>query len=153
DKKKKKKAAVEDLPDDLWETCPMLQHNRLLSKVKLSLFGAKFTISDWETKDQLGMAKEVVPFWKLGLRGLNVGPIKFRSWMATRIDVRQSDDGPVLCGVRKLASMMSLVSTAEVYDFRNELIGYFKGKIFSLMGGFWLYDANDEQVAEVQSKL
>ncbi len=39
-KKKAKAPAVADLPDDLWEKCALLQHDRLMSKVKFSLFGA-----------------------------------------------------------------------------------------------------------------
>jgi hypothetical protein len=46
-----------------------------------------------------------------------------------------------------------LSSTIQILDFRKELVGYFKTKLFSFTGGFWVYDADDEKVAELRGKL
>ena len=147
-KKKGKAAVAPDLPDDFWEQCAMLQHDRLMSKVKYSVFGSKWVISDPDTEEQLGIAVERVSFWKIMLRAL-----KFQSWLSTVIEVRESADGPVLFTVRKLAAIFRLVNTVEIYDFRKEKIGYFKAKLFATVGGFWVYDADGEHVAEVKMKL
>jgi hypothetical protein len=86
---------------------------------------------------------------------VNLGPISFRNWMSTDIQVREAPDSPVLFTVRKLATPWpwQWVSTLQVLDFKKRKVGYFKTKLFSFMGGFWLYDADDQQVAELKAKL
>jgi uncharacterized protein YxjI len=38
----------------------------------------------------------------------------------------------------------------QVLDGDGQMIGYFKSKILSLGGGFWVYDTRDRQVAEIK---
>jgi uncharacterized protein YxjI len=46
--------------------------------------------------------------------------------------------------------MTFLRSTVEVRNGEGEKIGSFKSKMMSLGGGFWVYDAEDQQFAEVK---
>src|SRR5262245_11253663 len=125
---KKKRAPEEDLPDTLWEDCELLRHDVLMSKLAFSFWGSSYTLSNPESEEEVGLAKEHLPVWKGALRPLNLGPVRFRDWMATVIEVRESADGPVLFTVRKRANPWpwQLTSTIEVLDFRKKLIGSFK---------------------------
>jgi hypothetical protein len=140
-------------PGELWARSEMLKHNRFMVKSKFSFAGAKFKINNPDTKDELGMANERISFFTQVLRGLNVGPVRFKDWMATVVEVREEEDGPVLFTVRKPVQLFKFVITVQIWDDQGEMIGYFRTKLFSLFGGFWVYDANDEQVAEVKSKI
>ena len=43
-----------------------------------------------------------------------------------------------------------LRSKVTIHDHDGDLIGYFKSKLFSLGGGFYVYDRDDQQVAEIK---
>jgi hypothetical protein len=140
-------------PGEMWAKSEMLRHNRFMVKSKFSFSGVKFNITNPDTKDDLGMAKERIGFFTQILRGVNVGPVRFKDWMATIIEVREEDDGPVLFTIRKPTQLFSLVTTLQVLDDQGDMIGYFRTKLFSFFGGFWVYDAHDEKLAEVQAKF
>jgi hypothetical protein len=154
-KKPAKKAKANDVPSTLWEDCDLLRRDRLMSQVKFSLWGSRFLLYDGDTDEEVGLAAEKLPVWKGLLRPIRLGPVSFRDWMSVDVDVRESADGPVLFTIRKLASPMpwQLTSTIQILDFRKRLVGYFKTKLFSFTGGFWLYDADNEKVAELRGKL
>jgi hypothetical protein len=154
-KKPVKKAKAKDVPSTLWEDCDLLRRDRLMSQVKFSLWGSRFLLYDGDTDEEVGLAAEMLPVWKGLLRPIRLGPVSFRDWMSVDVEVRESADGPVLFTIRKLASPMPwhLTSTIQVLDFRKRLVGYFKTKLFSFTGGFWLYDAGNEKVAELRGKL
>jgi hypothetical protein len=153
--KKGKRSDLDDLSDTLWEDCDLFRHERLSTKCKFSLWKTKFTIFNPDTEEEIGFAEENLPTWKGWLRMFRLGPIKFANWLTVDMEIREDAKGPVLFYIRKLATPMpwQLTSTLEILDFRKRRIGYFKTKLFSLMGGFWLYDDNDEQVAELKGKF
>jgi hypothetical protein len=154
-KKKPEPEPEEDLPDTFWKDSELLRHDRLMAKARFSFWGSTFQLTDPDTKEEVGMAKEFLPTWKGMTRGLKLGPISFRDWMSVDIQVRESLESPVLFTVRKLATPMpwQLTSTIQVLDFHKEKIGHFKTKLFSFLGGFWLYDADGEKVAELKAQL
>jgi uncharacterized protein YxjI len=140
-------------PGELWAKSEMLKHNRFMVKAKFSFVGAKFKITNPDTKDELGMANERIGFLTLMLRGLNVGPVRFKDWMPTVVEVREEEGGPILFTVRRPVQLFKFVTTVQIWDDQGEMVGYFRTKLFSFFGGFWVYDANDEQVAEVKVKV
>ena len=153
--KGKKRGDLADLPDTLWEDCDLFRHKRLATKGKFSLWKNSFRILNPDTEEEIGQAEENLPTWKGWLRMFRAGPIKFANWLTIDVEIREDPKGPVLFYIRKLANPMpwQLTSTLEILDFRKKRIGYFKTKLFSLTGGFWIYDDNDEQVAELKGKF
>jgi hypothetical protein len=152
---KKPARKTKAISETLWEDSDLLQHDRLMSQVKFSLWGSQFLLYNADTDDEVGLAKENLPVWKGLLRPIRLGPVSFRDWMSVDIEVRESHDGPVLFTIRKLASPMpwQLTSTIQVLDFRKRLIGSFKTKLFSFTGGFWLYDSDNEKIAELRGRF
>ena len=130
-----------------WDESEMLKHNRFMAKMHIPLAGAKFTITDPDTKEKLGSARERLSWWKVCLYLVK----SIRPWLSRVIEVKE--DGEVLFSIRKLGSPFSFVSTVELRDDQDEMIGYFKTKLFSLLGGFWVYDARGKKIAEVQWKI
>ena len=153
--KGKKRDPLDDLPDTLWEDCDLFRHERLSTKCKFSIWKSKFTILNPDTDEEVGLAEENLPTWKGWLRLFSLGPIRFANWFTVDMEIREEAGGPVLFTMRKLATPMpwQLTSTIEILDFRKRRIGYFKTKLFSLTGGFWLYDDEDKQVAELKGKF
>ena len=154
-KGKKKNDDLDDLPDTLWEDCDLFRHERLSTKCLFSIWKTKFTIFNADTEEKIGIAEEHLPTWKGWLRMFSLGPIRFANWLTVDVEIREDAKGPVLFYIRKLATPMpwQLSSTLEILDFRKRRIGYFKTKLFSLMGGFWIYDDDDKQVAELKGKF
>ena len=73
--------------------------------------------------------------------------------MGTNIQVRDEEKGLILFTVRKPVQWFSLTTKIEIYDQFAKKLGYFQTKLFSLTGGFWVYDADGEQIAEVKVPL
>lgn len=73
-----------------------------------------------------------------------------KQMLPTRVEVRQGagDDGALLFGLRR--GMTFLRSKVVVFDAQETPIGYFKSKLFSFGGGFWVYDMKDQVIAEVK---
>ena len=153
--KGRKRDSLDDLPDTLWEDCDLFLTSASPPKVSSRSGKNSFRILNPDTEEEIGQAEENLPTWKGWLRMFRLGPIKFANWLTIDVEIREESRGPVLFYIRKLANPMpwQLTSTIEILDFRRRRIGYFKTKLFSLMGGFWLYDDNDEQVAELKGKF
>jgi len=156
-----KKGAKAPPPDDddddidpelekLWDKSDMLNnHERLQVKKKFAFMGAKFHINDPDTEEQVGVAREQISIFTAMLRSISF----IRPWMGTNIQVREEEKGPILFTVRKPVQWFSLTTKIEIYDQFAKKIGYFQTKLFSLTGGFWVYDADGEQIAEVKVPL
>jgi uncharacterized protein YxjI len=138
---------------DLWANSELLTHDRFMTKAKFAFAGAKFDITNPDTKEKIGVARERLGWFTCFLRSLTLGPIRFKDWMATVVEVREKPDGPILFTVRKPMSLFSLVWTVQIWNDKAEQMGYFQTKLFSLFGGFWVYDPRGEQVAEVKAQL
>lgn len=66
------------------------------------------------------------------------------------IDIKVPNGGPQLITVKRGVSWF--LSTVEVFDERNVLVGRFKQKFFSLGGKFEVLDANDKPLCMLRGK-
>ncbi|MGL6095719.1 MAG: phospholipid scramblase-related protein [Fimbriiglobus sp.] len=71
--------------------------------------------------------------------------------MPTRVEIREKpDDSLVFSITRGVAFFRPRV---EIYDAQDQMIGYFKSKLFSFGGGFWVHTPDDKQFAEVKGNF
>jgi len=102
-----------------------------------------FDIMDAESGRQVGIASEEVGGLTHALRLL----INKRL-LPTTVVFREADDLPVLLTLKR--GFTFLRPKVAVIDATDTEIGYFKSKLFSFGGGFYVYDAADKLVAEVK---
>jgi len=144
--------------NDAWRESPLWDHDRMTIKAKYSLFwfiGRTYWVNNPDTKKALCDATEVVPWWKMLGRMFGL-----KHFMSTEIEVADLKEGPRLFVVRKLATFfafirapLAFVSTVEICDDEGEMFCYFRSKLLSLGGGFWIYDAKDRKIAEGKATL
>jgi uncharacterized protein YxjI len=72
--------------------------------------------------------------------------------LPTKVEVREGGEGaeerPILFSISRGLTLFR--SKVRVLDAQGVEIGYFKSKLFSFGGGFYVYDNADKQVAEVK---
>ncbi|MDU0369703.1 phospholipid scramblase-related protein [Hymenobacter endophyticus] len=102
-----------------------------------------YDILDPETQQQIGYASETTPAWALWLRLL----VKKRMLPLT-IAVREQPESVPLIRIQRGWTLLR--SKVAIIDAHGQPIGYFKSKLFSFNGGFYVFNAQDEQVAEVK---
>jgi len=90
----------------------------------------------------IGIAKEEPPTWAKFLR-LAVNKHK----LPTAINIYEAEDAPPVVSVRR--GFTFIRSKLQVVAGGTNL-GYFKSKLISIGGGFLVFDAKDQQVAEVK---
>ncbi len=125
----------------------MLEANKFMIKEKVKFFKTHQTydIFDYETEEQVGTAEEKIS-----------GLVKTLRWfinkalMPTKVEIRDEEDALVFQIKRGVTFFRARV---EVLNADGELIGYFKSKVFSFGGGFWVYDKKDKQFAEVKGNF
>lgn len=125
----------------------MLEADRFMVKEQVKFFKTvqKYDIFDYETEEQLGVAEEKLSGMAQVLRWFVP-----KQWLSTTVVVTDHEDA-VVFKIRRGAFFFQ--ARVEVLNADNELIGYFKSKIFSFTGGFWVYDAKDKQFAEVKGNF
>ncbi len=102
-----------------------------------------YDILDPETQAPLGIAQETTSGWIVALRFLvNKGMLP----MSVVIRAQDSDQ-PLLTLTRGFTLLRSKV---WISNATGERIGYFKSKLFSLGGGFLIYDRHDAKVADIK---
>jgi hypothetical protein len=102
-----------------------------------------YDILDPETQALLGTAKETTPGWILLLRLL-----LNKSMLPLVVVISAHDsDQPVLTMRRGFTFLRSKVWLESA---NGDKLGYFKSKLFSFGGGFWVYDMRDTKVAEIK---
>lgn len=140
--------------EEMWPTSAMLEHVEITVKEKKGLINLsfiprarRFNIYEPTTKAPLGHAR-----YELGLLYYLLRPIGFHVFLTQWIAVRERDEkGPVLCWLRQKYSLLSFMQKIAIYTpDKKVMLGYFKTKLFSMLGGFWLYDTNHQQIAEVK---
>lgn len=104
-----------------------------------------YDIFDPETGVQVGIAREVIGTLTTVLRFFIA-----KKLMPTKVEVREHPEGALVFVLKKPVALIREV--VEVYDAQGEKIGYFKSKILTLGGGFWVFDKNDHQFAEVKGQ-
>jgi len=122
----------------------MLEQQRFLVKQQVSLLSgrADYDIFNPDTQQQVGAARESRGFLKTILTMALAKKKRPRT-----IEVRDSAGAPVFTIHRPWSLFRTKV---RVLDANNQLLGYFKTKLISLSGGFWVYDPQDKQIAEIK---
>ena len=103
-----------------------------------------FDILDPKTQQRVAIARETpggfIKFLRLLVN---------KRMLPTEVTVTLGDEsGPLLFRIRRPFTFLR--SRVSVYDEAGVEIGYFKSKMFSLGGGFWVYDVQDNLVAEIK---
>ncbi len=123
----------------------MLNVNTYLVKQQAGLFKrtAAYDIFDANTNKQVGSAKER-PSTLVNILRLFMNKQK----LPTTVEFfEQGKDTPLFSIYRAFSLIRSNV---QVKDAEGQVIGSFKSKMMSIGGGFWVYDAEDQQFAEVK---
>ena len=137
--------ASEAAPGPGYEVTGLLDRTTFFVKEHTGLLKLTDTydLLDPETGEPVGIAKEEPPAWAKWLRLL----VK-KQLMPTRVNIYETEGAPpVLSIVRGVVIFRSKVL---VIAGDGTSLGYFKSKIFSLGGGFHVYDNSDQKVAEVK---
>lgn len=112
-------------------------------QVQIMKLSGTYDIFDPDTNTQIGYAKEEPG-----------GLVKFFRFLVSKVllpnlvKVYDSENGEVVFYIKKPASFLR--SKVSVYDKDDEFIGYFKSKVLTLGGGFFVFDHNEQQVAEIK---
>jgi len=104
-----------------------------------------YDIFDPESGEQVGVAKEVP--------GALVSTLRWfisKKLMPTKVEIREHPEGSLVFTIKKPVGLFREI--VQVYDADGHKIGHFKSKLFSIGGGFNVYDKNDQQFAEVKGK-
>lgn len=123
----------------------VLNINTYLVKQHAGLFKrmAAYDIFDASNNQQVGAAKEEPSTLVSILRFfLN------KQSLPTRVVFYEKDNDQPLFSIYRPFSFFR--SKVQVLDAEGQVIGSFKSKLMSLGGGFWVYDAEEQQLAEVK---
>jgi uncharacterized protein YxjI len=121
--------------------------NRTTFFVKERVGFAKLTdtydLLDPGTQEAVGIAREEPPEWAKWLRLL----VK-KQLMPTRINIYEGEGQPPQVSIHRGVTLFQTRVTVTNRDGRQ--IGYFKSKMFSLGGGFNVFDMADQQIADIK---
>jgi uncharacterized protein YxjI len=102
-----------------------------------------YDIFDLNSSAQLGIAQETVgPLIKVLRLLIN------KRLLPTSIEVRASDGGPALMTIKRGVGFLR--TPVQVLDQTGRQIGSFKSKLFSLGGGFDVFDSGGQKIAEIK---
>jgi uncharacterized protein YxjI len=123
----------------------MLERKTYLIKEKVAFLKMvdTYDIFDPATGEQVGTAKEELPGWAQALKLL-----VNKKLLPTTVAVYDAADNQAVFRIRRGVPLLRTKVT--IHDQNGETIGYFKSKVLSLGGGFYVYDRDDNQVAEVR---
>jgi len=130
------------------EEKPMLESNAFVIKERVKILSSSNTydILDAASGEPLGVAQEKISGLVSVLRWFISKHI-----MPTRVEVREKPDDSLLFSIRRGGYIFR--SRVEVLDAQGELVGYFKSKVFTISGGFTIYDKADQHFADIKGKL
>ena len=125
----------------------MLELQNFLIKEQVALLKTTDTydIFDPETGAQVGVAREV-PGTFVSIMRVFIS----KKLMPTKVEVREHPEEALVFTIRKPVTFFR--SIVEVYDAQDVKLGYFQSKLLTLGGGFWVYDHDGKQFAEVKGK-
>lgn len=125
----------------------MLEADRFMIKEQVKFFKSHHTydIYDFDTEEHVGTAEEAISGFAKALRW-----VASKQFMPTTVDVRDHD-GALVFQIRR--GWYLFRARVEVLNANGELVGYFKSKIVTIGGGFWVYDKDDRQFAEVKGNF
>jgi uncharacterized protein YxjI len=102
-----------------------------------------FDILDPANSQPIGVAREEPPSWAKWLRLL-----VNKSLLPTTVNIYEADGQPPVASVHR--GFTFLRSKIKVVGPGGHQLGYFKSKLFSIGGGFYVFDNANNQVAEVK---
>lgn len=123
----------------------MLDRNQFLVKERVGFlkWTDVYDILDPATGQQIGVAQEnPSPIWKWFRLVAN------KRLFPTRIEVTEFGTNRLLFTIQRRG--LFLRAKAQILAPSGQPLGYFHSKIFSLHGGFWVYNVEGQQVAEVR---
>lgn len=112
-------------------------------RVAMMKLADTYDILDPETQQVIGIAKEEPGTFIKVLRLL-----VSKQLLPTQVHIHETEGAPPVVSIKKPLSFLR--AKVEVFDRNGQSLGYFKSKLFSLGGGFWIHDTGDRQVAEVK---
>ena len=102
-----------------------------------------YDIFDVETGEPIGQAREEPPGWIKAARIIDIN----KALLPTVLNVYEAD-GSLALSVRKGVAVVRKKVT--VNDAGGQPIGRFESKVFTIGGGFYVYDNDGRQVAEIK---
>jgi uncharacterized protein YxjI len=111
--------------------------------VGLIKFKDTYDILDPDTKAPLGIAKEITPGWVLALRML-----LNKRMLPLAVAISAQDGNKRLLTLRR--GFTFLRSKVWIEDANGQRIGYFRSKLFSLGGGFLIFDMQGTKIADIK---
>lgn len=123
----------------------MLDKNAFVVNAKFVKSSKAYDILDPETAVQLGIGIEQVGLAKELLR--LVLPKQFTSAV---IEVRTTPDSQLVFSIRRRPYLFR--PRVDVLNANGVLTGYFVSKVFSMGGGFHIYNKNKKHIAELTGK-
>jgi uncharacterized protein YxjI len=112
-------------------------------RVKLLRISDTYDILDPETQEHIGIAVE-----RPGQLAKVLRLLISKQLLPTRIDIHDDENNPPLMSIRRGVTLLG--AKIDILNANGQLVGYFKSKLFTLSGGFRVYDIHDKQVAEVK---
>src|SRR5208283_4965852 len=125
----------------------MLDRNKFLVKGQTQVFSSKKTyeIADGDSGQTLGLATQ-----KAGLMATLLGMALGKDNMPMTIEIRKKADDALVFSVRRKGFIFKKV---QVLDGQGQVMGSYKAKMFSLSGGFHVYDQEGKHVADIKGKM
>ena len=102
-----------------------------------------YDILNPQTQETMGIAKEEPSVWAKWLR-----LVVNKQLLPTTLNIYEREDQPPVISIHRPATFFR--SKVKVTDGNGQSLGYFKSKLFSLGGGFFVFGTRDQQVAEVK---
>lgn len=123
----------------------MLDRTEFFVKEHVGLLKARdaFDILDLDSQEKIGEVSETTPGWVIGLR-----LVVNKQMLPKRIEIKDVNSETPVCTLEK--GMSFFVSKVFIIDQAGEKRGYLKSKVFSLGGGFHVFDMNNQKVADIK---
>jgi len=123
----------------------LLEKSRFFVKERVAVLKLTDTydILDPDTQQAIGIAKDEPPSWAKFLRLL-----VNKALLPTRINVYENEAAPPVVSLEKGPGVFR--TTVVVTDRAQSMVGRFRSKFFSLGGGFFVFDNQGQQIAEVK---
>ncbi len=102
-----------------------------------------FDIFNPDTEKQVASAREVASGLVRTLRWFIS-----KKMMPTTVEIREAESEDLVFSIYRPFQLFR--ARVDVYDADKKKLGYFKSKLFSLGGGFWVYDTQHRLFAEVK---
>lgn len=103
----------------------------------------KYDIFDPDNGNQIGVAKEepggMIKFLRLLVNKL---------LLPNKINVYDNEDQSIVFSIKKPLSLFR--PKVSVFNRNGDYLGFFQSKVFTIGGGFWVFDPANNKVAEIK---